>query len=160
MFNFLKKLIKYTIVYPLVAIFAYSAFMTAYGWNDPERVAAREARELAKIEAEIDKQIEEAAEKAREAERVAQAEAQKKLKGFHCLSSWDGSHTNLKRLVERNMRNPDSFDHVETRITPVNASLEHTVIMTYRGQNGFGGMSVETVKAVIDNSNCSIKRIL
>jgi len=94
--------------------------------------------------------------KVREAEAAAEvaAKAEEKRKGFHCLSAWDGSHPGVKRYVEERMRDPDSFEHIETRISPVNNG-EHTLIMSYRARNGFGGMTVGKAVATIQNNGCS-----
>lgn len=83
------------------------------------------------------------------------AEVEKKRKGFHCLSSWDGSHRGVKKYTEERMRDPDSFEHIETRITPVNANGEHTLIMKYRARNAFGGMTVGITTATIKSIDCS-----
>lgn len=87
------------------------------------------------------------------AKEAAEA-AEKKRKGFHCLSAWDGSHRGVKRYTEERMRDPDSFEHIETRITPVNAAGEHALVMQYRARNGFGGMNVNVASATIRNSDC------
>ena len=83
-------------------------------------------------------------------------EAEEKIKGFHCLSSWDGSHTGLVSSVKNQLRNPSSFEHVSTRIGRVNDEGKHFVRMTYRAQNGFGGTNVESASGVISNSSCSL----
>jgi len=75
--------------------------------------------------------------------------------GFHCLSSWDGSHSTVVQKVKEQLRDPNSFEHVETKITPVNNSGEHGLLMQYRANNAFGGKTVGLVKAVVKNSNCS-----
>ena len=84
----------------------------------------------------------------------AEAEAAKRRSGFHCLSGWDGSHFAVKNYTEERMREPDSFDHIETRITPVDAEGYHLLIMTYRARNGFGGMSIGVTTAKIRSSDC------
>ena len=120
---------------------------TDRGFKTDEYYASQKARlekEKAEREARLEKE---------EAKRKALAQAENKRKGFHCLSSWDGSHSAVKRAVENSMRNPDSFDHVETRITPVKDG-QHVLTMKYRGQNGFGGMNLESVIAKIDNKTC------
>ena len=84
---------------------------------------------------------------------------QDRQKGFHCLSSWDGSHREVVRRVEQRLRDPDSFEHIETRITPVNAEGFHLLFMTFRAQNGFGGMNVGEASATIKQSDCSFETI-
>ena len=81
--------------------------------------------------------------------------AEKRRKGFHCLSGWDGAHSVFERHVQSQMRDPDSFEHIETKITPVNEKGNHTLIMKYRARNGFGGMTVGEALATIKNSDCS-----
>jgi len=84
------------------------------------------------------------------------AEAEDRRKGFHCLSAWDGSNRDLVRAVKDRLREPGSFEHVETRIAPVDAKGQHTVVMTYRGRNGFGGMNVENAVGTITNAGCTL----
>jgi len=55
------------------------------------------------------------------------------------------------------MRDPDSFEHVETRIYG-NDNGEHGLWMTFRARNGFGGMNVEKVYARIDHDSCKALR--
>lgn len=86
-------------------------------------------------------------------ERLEQEKADK-IKGFHCLSAWDGSLAELKREVKNRTRNPKSFKHVETKVTPANKQGKHTAIMTYRAENGFGGMTVGVARALYNNSDC------
>ena len=94
-------------------------------------------------------------------QKVADAEnAEEKRKGFHCLSSWDGSYRPLVKYVEENARNPDSFEHIATVITPVNKNGVHEVIMKYRAQNGFGGMNVEAIAATVDPDTCDMTKVI
>lgn len=73
--------------------------------------------------------------------------------GFHCLSS--GKHYDLIESVKAGLRDPNSFEHAETKITPVSARGEHALIMKYRARNGFGGMNAVQVMASVKNSDCS-----
>lgn len=85
------------------------------------------------------------------------AEAENHRLGFHCLSSWDGSITAFRDAVRDTMRDPDSFEHIETRITPVNETGHHIVFMDYRARNGFGGMNVGRAAATVRGSDCSFE---
>ena len=87
------------------------------------------------------------------AERLAQ-EAEDKRKGFHCLSLWDGRHSAFANIVKARLRDPDSFEHVQTRVTSVNASGRHSIRMTYRARNGFGGMNTEVATGSYSNASC------
>lgn len=94
-----------------------------------------------------------------EEERVAKAVEQaakeeERRKGFHCLSQWNGAHSGVERYIEKNLKDPDSYEHIETRITPVNEQGEHTLIVTYRAKNSFGGMTVGITTATIRNNDC------
>lgn len=84
----------------------------------------------------------------------ATEKAEEKRKGFHCLSAWDGAHTKLKDDVAARMRDPDSFEHVSTKITPVSAQGTHRLVMQFRAANGFGGINNLSVLAEIQNEGC------
>ena len=88
------------------------------------------------------------------AKREARA-AEHRAKGFHCLSGWDGSHIKLVAQVKRQLRDPDSFEHIETRVSRVKEG-KHNVIMQYRARNGFGGMNATTARGVYLNRDCSV----
>tara|TARA_R100000900_G_scaffold29754_1_gene23976 strand:- start:395263 stop:395763 length:501 start_codon:yes stop_codon:yes gene_type:complete len=83
-------------------------------------------------------------------------EEENRQAGFHCLSSLNGSHRLLARAVQESLRNPDSFEHIETRITPVDSNGEHLLFMEYRATNGFGGVTTGLVTASVSNSDCGI----
>ena len=61
------------------------------------------------------------------------------------FSAWDGSHTELTRYVKARLRDPKSFEHVETGYSDKGDYLY--VRMVYRAKNGFGGMTVNSVEA-------------
>ena len=154
MFKLIKKLIKWSLisVAGLTALAVVLALTTEP--MTPERLAQREADNQAQLERAAEREAAER-EAQTERERVAAAQAaETRRKGFHCLSSWNGSHRGVKNYIVDRLRDPDSFEHVETRITPVNANGEHTLIMQYRARNGFGGMNVEYVTARVDNETC------
>lgn len=90
--------------------------------------------------------------KAAKAEREQQALADRTRKGFHCLSDWDGSSRSVIRVVKQRLKDPESFEHIKTRITPVNDKGNHLVYMDYRAKNSFGGYVVDTAVATISNS--------
>ena len=129
-------------------------------WNETKAEIANEQAEeerAAKLEAErlaAEAAAREEAERI-EQERLAEAEAaEEQRKGFHCLSAWDGAHRDFRRDVKNMMRDPDSFEDIETRITPVNSEGYHNILMTYRARNGFGGMNVGQALGLVRNSDC------
>ena len=87
--------------------------------------------------------------------QAAAKTAADRQKGFHCLSSWDGSNSDLVAKVKASLREPSSFEHVETKISPLKDGM-HAVFMDYRGRNGFGGMNVETAGATISATTCKV----
>ncbi|MGV8832553.1 MAG: hypothetical protein ACOH2N_11295 [Devosia sp.] len=102
---------------------------------------------------------------AAEAQRVAQGakaaeEAEEKRKGFHCLSGWDGSQRAVVDWTKENLNDPSSFEHDETRIAPVDAEGNHTLIMDYRAKNGFGGVVRGSVMAKINSSSCALVEVI
>ena len=150
----------------LVVLFGLLAYCgTAIDPPTPEEAQALQAKRAAeKVEKRAEQQALQAKRAAEKAERRAEQQAlqakraaekaEKKRKGFHCLSGWDGSHRGLVSQVKNRLRDPDSFEHVETRITP-NKNGRHIVIMTYRARNGFGGMNIEKAYATVSNATCS-----
>ena len=67
------------------------------------------------------------------------------------FSSWDGSHRQLVKYVKSSMNDPDSFDHVQTRIWDMKS---HIVIkMTFRGKNAFNATVTNTVRAELSFDN-------
>lgn len=88
-----------------------------------------------------------------EADRKA---AEFRLNGFHCLSQLDGSNLKLIASLKQNLRNPSSFEHIQTRITERDEKGEHVAAMKYRAENGFGGMTIGYVKGRIKSDDCSL----
>ena len=85
---------------------------------------------------------------------LASEAAEDKRKGFHCLSAWDGSHKAFADDVKDMMRDPDSFEVIDTRVTPVASDGTHSILMDYRSRNGFGGMNVAVALGSFRNSDC------
>ncbi|RAP39376.1 hypothetical protein BYZ73_20855 [Rhodovulum viride] len=119
--------------------------------NEARLAGIEDPVEWAAIRAERDAEQERIA-----AEAKAAAEAEERRKGFHCLSGWDGAHPAFKRIVKNSMRDPDSFEHVETRVGPVTNGW-HTIRMVYRARNGFGGMNVGEAVGRYRNGDCSVE---
>ena len=83
---------------------------------------------------------------------------QNKIKGFHCLSPWDGSYRPLVSTIKNYLKDPDSFKHRETTITPNNGGV-HVAIMTYGAKNSYGGYVVEKAAARLD-TNCNLLEVM
>ena len=78
--------------------------------------------------------------------------------GDHCLSGWDGSFPDLKDVVKVSLRNPKSFEHVNTIRSPVDDNGTFGLIMTYRAEIGFGGLIVEAFGVEVDAQSCKFKK--
>lgn len=89
-------------------------------------------------------------------QREAKA-AEDRRTGMHCLSPWDGSNTSFVDQVKAKLRDPDSFEHVETRISPADKDGDHTILMQYRAKNGFGGTNNPTATGFVKQSDCSAR---
>ena len=74
----------------------------------------------------------------------------------HCLG-WDDSVDRVEQAVKANLRNPRSFEHIQTSVGPVGNDGKFGAVMTYRAQNGFGGMNVESVGAIVDADSCDFQ---
>ena len=122
-----------------------------------KKLQAEELAEKRKVQA--DELAEKRSVQAKEAAKVAVIHETSK-KGFDCLSGWDGSHRGLVNYVRQRLRNPSSFEHIETSITPVDKKGHHLVVMKYRAENGFGGMNVEAVPAVINHEICDLVEVI
>ncbi|MBX4954755.1 SHOCT domain-containing protein [Rhizobium lentis] len=131
----------------LGGLWAFGAYLESQ--KTPEQ-RAQEAADRAAADAKAKQQaaIEAAAENAEQAE--------KRRKGFHCLSVWDGSNRALVDAVTKSLRDPSSFEHDETRISPVNPQGQHFVTMTFRAKNGFGGTNVGVATGMIRQSDCAL----
>ena len=90
-------------------------------------------------------------------EAEAQTIAENRERGLHCLNGWDGSLPALNEAVKSQLRDPDSFEHVDTIIAPKGLDDRHDIMMKYRAKNGFGGLNVEHVKGTVSNVDCSVR---
>lgn len=77
-----------------------------------------------------------------------QAVATRKKQIEDQFSGWDGSHVKLTRYIKEHMKDPDSYDHVETRFGDKG---DHILVVTkYRGKNSFGALVVQATTATVD----------
>ena len=81
------------------------------------------------------------------------------IKGLGCLSLRDGSSAPLVTATKAGLRDPSSFEHVETRIAPAKAG-QHTVTMSYRARNALGGLVLRRAVGLIDAKTCDLVRIV
>ena len=67
---------------------------------------------------------------------------------------WDGSHRELTKVIKSNLRDPDTYEHIETTYEINGDSVN--VMTKYRAKNGFGGHVVETVTAITDKESGTV----
>lgn len=74
------------------------------------------------------------------------------------FSTWDGAHRNLEKFIKANMKDPNSYEHVETRYSDNGDHL--IVVTTYRGTNSFGGVVTSSMKAKVSVSTGQVLEII
>lgn len=78
-----------------------------------------------------------------------------KMPGAECLSFWDASAPQLVDLVKARLRDPESFEHIDTRLYPPSHGLS-TLVMKFRSRNGFGGMEEGVATGTLNPNNCDV----
>lgn len=78
------------------------------------------------------------------------AQEERKAKIEKQFSAWDGKHITFSRMIQENLKDPDSFKHVETRYEDKGEYI--LVAMKYRWTNSFWAVMTEyaTGKFTID----------
>jgi len=76
------------------------------------------------------------------------------------FSPWNGSHMKLVDYVKRNMNDPKSFEHVQTKYMLNDNKTELELEMKFRGKNAFGAMVLNTVYARADVETGEILEIM
>lgn len=76
--------------------------------------------------------------------------------GTECFSAWDGSSHYLVKKTKAKLRDPSSFDHVQTRFSKPDDMGRISVKMEYRAKNGFGGFVIENAYGEIDKHTCIV----
>lgn len=74
--------------------------------------------------------------------------------GFHCTIG--GFNSDFIAVVKRGLRDPNSFEHDETRVGPVQADSTHVIAMYFRARNGFGGMNRQVAIGSMSNATCKV----
>lgn len=76
--------------------------------------------------------------------------------GFHCLNYYSGALTDLEDAVKSSLRDPSSYEHISTRVTPIRGDKTHAVLVEYRARNGFGGYAIARAAGRYANSDCKL----
>lgn len=75
-----------------------------------------------------------------------------------CFTGFDGSMYDLKAAVEKQLNDPDSFEHIETRGSVEDSSPK--ALMRFRAKNGFGGYVTSYATADVEVSDCSVSNVV
>ena len=98
-------------------------------------------------------------EKRKKKEEVLSPEVIQKKKIEDQFHPWDGSHIKLERYIKKELMNdPDSYDHIESGYTIEDGKLY--VMVTFRGNNAFGGKVKNKVLAICDKENGDVIEIV
>lgn len=65
-----------------------------------------------------------------------------------CFSAWDGSHSNVVKFVLREMNDPNSFEHIETKYVDRDSVL--WITMDFTGKNAYGGRVRHKITSEVD----------
>ena len=66
------------------------------------------------------------------------------------FSAWDGSHYKTVRYVKKIMKNPKSFEHVQTKYNDFSGQGYRVIHMTYRGTNSFNAIVTNTISVKVN----------
>lgn len=77
--------------------------------------------------------------------------ANQKSSGAWCSQAID----EVERDVQANLRNPSSYQRVSAKIAPPAKDGWSSGFITYRAQNGFGGLNLEIVRFRVLQDDCS-----
>lgn len=64
------------------------------------------------------------------------------------FSAWDGSHIELVKKVKSNLKDPDSYEHINTTYRIEGDTI--WVFMNYRAKNSFGGYTTGGITGITD----------
>lgn len=88
---------------------------------------------------------------------AAKRAAEEKVNGFHCLTAWDGSNASLVDKVKAGLNDPDSFEHANTWIRPVDKTGRHYIKMVFRARNPFNAMVPAEAIGSVDPATCEAR---
>ncbi len=82
-----------------------------------------------------------------------QQRAEVRKSGEACIVA--GFNEAFVNAVKQELRDPNSFEAIETRIDPIGPDGNHRIGMRFRSKNGFGGMDEMTAIGTVDGETCS-----
>ena len=80
-------------------------------------------------------------------------EAEKRRKGFHCLSAWDGSHRGFNEQIKKLLNDPGSLEVHETRIAAA-VGGKHAIMVDFSAKNALGGRVRHLARGGVDHETC------
>lgn len=73
-----------------------------------------------------------------------------------CLDRYDGSMPPLVQNVKQSLREPESFQLIQTVAKPVGDDGVQHVWMSFRARNGFGGVNVSAATGAVYHPSCKL----
>lgn len=73
------------------------------------------------------------------------------------VSGWDGSCRPLEKYIKKQLNDPDSYEHSETRYYVNDDTTKVNVLTIFRAKNGFGGLILTSYAAELDMSGNILK---
>lgn len=88
------------------------------------------------------------------------AEQLKQEKLGRQFSSWNGAHIELQFWIKENLKDPGSYEHIETKfIHHKTRDPEQVQVFTkFRSKNSFGGYAIETATGTFDLEGNALTR--
>jgi hypothetical protein len=154
------RLASYALVLPAFAglVWTFGAVDEAYK-RTPQGVLEaknREAETTSRMQ--FEREEKERASQQKQLEFATQIKEEHRRKVERCVG-FRGEIPALSRLIKDNLHDPRSFQHVSTAIRTVVSTGLPAAVMTYRAQNGFGAIRTDTVSAVINADDCSVRGV-
>ena len=81
--------------------------------------------------------------------RLVKAATERSKKIERLFSPFDGSHNKLERYIKKYMKDPESYEHIETTYMD---KQDHVLVFTkFRGKNSIGALVINEVTATTDS---------
>ena len=154
MLSLIKKIVSFFIkfIFVTLIIAALATYCTSSDFDSPltdeqtkQKQLEKQAKKLQKEQKKLEKKLEE--------KRKKQLE---QFHGRHCVSSWDGTAWRVNDVIQENLLVPDSFTHIETKISVRNSQNQHRVEVAFQAQSAIGLMIYQKAEALISSENCNV----
>lgn len=73
---------------------------------------------------------------------------------LECGHGWAGQNWAFERAVKENLKDPGSYEHIESKFGVPDAEGNQIATLKYRARNGFGGMEIANAEGVLNVNDC------